>query len=57
MYNDIYNESDIIEKISQINSEIEAMVEDDVNNLDEKRMRDLLFSQLFQSMKLTNFHF
>lgn len=57
MYNDIYNEGDIIEKISQINCEIEAMVEDDVNNLDEKRMRDLLFSQLFQSMKLTNFHF
>lgn len=57
MYNDIYNERDIIEKISQINGEIEAMVEDDVNNLDDKRMRDLMFAQLFQSMKLTNFHF
>ena len=57
MLNDIYRESDIIEKISQINSEIETMVEDDVNNLNEKRMRDLMFAQLFQSMKLTNFHF
>jgi len=57
MYNDIYNESDIVEKISQINSEIEAIVDDDVNNLDDRRMRDLMFAQLFQSMKLTNFHF
>lgn len=57
MYNDIYNESDIVEKISQINSEIEAIVDDDVNNLDDRRMMGLMFAQLFQSMKLTNFHF
>lgn len=49
----IYNKGEIIDKINEIASKIEDEEQKEDNEYDDKKMRELIYAQFIQGLKLS----